>query len=180
MRSNPMRQFNSVRELTASDATCTIYPSRSAPSAVCITQMWVSIPHSKTVVRCPGNRFSKEQNTSLPKHENISLSIDGVSGSKLAMSGTVPPNPFAYCVVTTAGILRIPASRISLHIAHQPLFFPHRRQQFLLHIHDDKSALLGLQGAARHLRIVALGWNNRSWKHFSGGHGDSLFLSHRF
>src|ERR1017187_1006187 len=78
-----------------------------------MTQMCVSIPHSNTVVRCPGRRFSKLQKTSLPKQENISLSTVGVSGSRDATSGTVLPRPLLYCVVTSAGIFRIPARRIS-------------------------------------------------------------------
>jgi hypothetical protein len=41
-----------------------------------------------------------------------------------------------------------------LHIAYQPFFFPDRRQQFLLHVDDDESALLGLQRTARHLGVV--------------------------
>src|SRR5581483_12335567 len=74
IRSSPIFQFHSVRELTASEATCTRYPSRSAPRAVCITQIWLSIPQSRSVVRLPGRRFSREQKASLPKQENMCLS----------------------------------------------------------------------------------------------------------
>src|SRR5438132_6474796 len=113
IRSRPIFQFHSVREPTASDATCTREPSRKAPRAVCITQMWLSIPQSRTVLRLPGSRFSMEQKTSLPKQENTCLSTACTSGSREAISDTVSPNPFAYCVLISTGIFKIPAKRIS-------------------------------------------------------------------
>src|SRR3954453_1432928 len=71
------------------------------------------MPHSRSVLRCPGIRLSKLQNTSLPKQEKSVLSMDSTPGSREATSGTVPPRPFAYCVLTSAGIFRIPAARMS-------------------------------------------------------------------
>src|SRR6266705_1521007 len=75
--------------------------------------MWLSIPQSRTVLRLPGSRFSMEQKTSLPKQENACLSIARTSGSREAISDTVSPNPFAYCVLISVGIFKIPAKRIS-------------------------------------------------------------------
>src|SRR5881296_4473866 len=73
----------------------------------------VSIPQSRTVLRLPGSRFSMEQKTSLPKQENTCLSTACTSGSREAISDTVSPNPFAYCVLISVGIFKIPAKRIS-------------------------------------------------------------------
>src|ERR1043166_7047696 len=64
--------LSSVRELTASAATWTFNPWFNAPSAVCVTQMCDSIPHSSSVPR-----FAKlptvEQYSLLPKQPNSSL-----------------------------------------------------------------------------------------------------------
>ena len=39
------------------------------------TRMWLSMPQRITVLRLPGSRFGAEQNTSLPKQENICFSM---------------------------------------------------------------------------------------------------------
>src|SRR2546429_9536295 len=75
--------------------------------------MWLSIPQSRTVLRLPGSRFSMEQKTSLPKQENTCLSTACTSGSREAISDTVSHKPFAYCVLISVGIFKIPAKRIS-------------------------------------------------------------------
>src|SRR5271167_707652 len=113
MRSRPTFQFHSEREPTASEARWTRYPSLSAPSAVCVTQMCASMPQSNRVLRLPGSFLTLERNSSLPKQPNSSLSMVLTSVSSEAISGTVEPRPLLYCVVTIAGMDRIFASRIS-------------------------------------------------------------------
>src|ERR1019366_8629638 len=113
MRSSPMRQFHSDRELTASEAKCTRYPSLSAPSAVCMTQICVSMPHNRSVLRLPGRALSPARKTSLPKQPNSSLSMAVTSGSREATSGTVAPSPLLYCVVIMIGMAKIFARRTS-------------------------------------------------------------------
>lgn len=65
------------------------------------------------MLRFPGSRFNAEQNTSLPKQEKAILSMACASGSREAMSGIVVPRPFAYCVLTMAGIFSMPATGVS-------------------------------------------------------------------
>src|ERR1019366_8568958 len=113
IRSSPMRQFHSERELTASEATCTRYPSLSAPNAVCITQIWASMPHSNTVLRLPGSALSPARKASLPKQPNSSLSMAVTSGSRELTSGTVAPSPLLYWVVIMIGMDKTFARRTS-------------------------------------------------------------------
>src|ERR1700687_1252237 len=101
-------------------------------------QMCVSMPHRSTVVRWPGRRFSNEQNTSLPKQENISLSMGVLSGKIDAKSGTVLPKPFAYLGCRDRRDLEDASeANQQLDVSHEAFFFPDGRQQFLLHVDDD-------------------------------------------
>ena len=83
------------------------------------------------------------------------MSMGSVPGSREAISGTVLPSPFVYCVLMTAGILSTPAARISsLRVAHQLFFLKNRGQEFFLNIDHQKGALVGLQRAARNFGVI--------------------------
>src|ERR1019366_1068853 len=113
IRSSPRRQFNSVREPTASDATWTMYPFCRAPRAVWVTQMWLSMPQSRRVVRWPGSWRRAVRKSSLPKHPKEVFSMAGTPGSSSAISGTVSPSPRTYWAESSTGMPTTPARRMS-------------------------------------------------------------------
>jgi len=83
------------------------------------------------------------------------------------LSGTSTQCPARCCPSPSRIVLsRAPGSEDSseanqkLHISHQPFFFPDRRQQFLLHVDDDESALARPLVGARHLGVVGVDWNH--------------------
>src|SRR5438034_924168 len=118
--------------------------------------MWLSIPQSRTVLRLPGSRFSMEQKTSLPKQENACLSIACRSGSREAISDTVSPNPFAYCVLISVGIFQNPSQADQqLRVLEQLFFLHYCGQKLLLDIDHDERALAGIQSTARDFAVFA-------------------------
>src|SRR5262249_8127076 len=102
--SSPTRLFRSVREATASSATCTSTPESSRSCVVWLTQTWVSIPQTSAWSRPPRSKPS----ASLA--EKTTFSSGSVpAGSWPATSGTVSPSPSGYCSVTTTGTPRASA-----------------------------------------------------------------------
>ena len=87
--------------------------SFSAPRAVCITQMWASIPQSRTVLRLPGSAFKPRAELIAAEAAEFHLVESGYALQQGSDFGTVAPSPLLYCVVTMMGRSRISASRIS-------------------------------------------------------------------
>jgi len=71
------------------------------------------MPHSRTVVRCPGIRFNIEQKTSLPKQENMVLSIGVVSGSRESDLWHRATQAFGVLGTDDHRNFKMPARRIS-------------------------------------------------------------------
>ena len=93
--------------------------------------------------RFPGDRFRRRaEYVAAEAREDLLPRIAWVSGRSAATSGTVFPRPFEYCVVSSVGIFRMPASaNQQLRVAYQMLLLKNRRQQFLLDVDHHQRAL---------------------------------------